>query len=325
MPGKVKGVVLAGVHCWRKSTFERVTPAPLVPIAGRPLIGYPLSWLRDGGVTRVSVCANSDTEAIRCSLGDGAIEGLEVDYYEDHMPRGPAGCVRDAGIESDSETFVVVDATIIPHRIDLRGLLRQHAETDAAITVVASPVDGATSPDGSDMAPVGAYIFAARVLQHIPPEGYQDIKESLIPRLHAEGERVVRHRITGSVPRVTGANSCLPATAWVLEQALHDTRLPRGYRRVDEALIHETARVGSSVQFFGPVTVGPRSHIEEGATIVGPATIGADCLIGRNALICRSNIWDGARAGAGSSLDRCILTYGADVAGGATRASTVCC
>ncbi len=315
----VRGVVLAGVHAWRDSTFEQVVPAPLVPVAGRPLIGYSLDWLRDHGVRRVSVCANSDTDAIRNSLGDGEGESLDVEYYEDQMPRGPAGCVRDAAIGSDDDTFVVVDATVIPYHIDLSALLRTHIDTNAALTVV-------TCRAGSrdDYRPAGVCVISSNALRHVPDVGYQDIKESLIPLLHREGERVLTFRIDKEVPRVSGAGACLSAGAWVLDLAAAAAHLPPGFHRSGEALVHESAHLDSSASLVGPVTIGPRSRVDAGATLVGPVTLGADCVVESGALVSRSALWDGACAGSNGILDRCILTFGARTLPGMAQTAKVC-
>ena len=44
----LSAVVLAGTHHWSGSSFERLAPRPLVPVALEPLISYSLRWLRDG-------------------------------------------------------------------------------------------------------------------------------------------------------------------------------------------------------------------------------------------------------------------------------------
>src|SRR5262245_44958382 len=93
-----EGVVLAGVHAWSDSAFELAEARPLVPLAGRPLICHALEWLRDHGARRATICANSESPAVRRRLGDGSRVGIELDYYEDWLPRGTAGCIHDAAM-----------------------------------------------------------------------------------------------------------------------------------------------------------------------------------------------------------------------------------
>ena len=110
----VQGVVLAGVHAWGNCFLEYAIPRPLIPMVDRPLVAHPLGWLRDGGIPSASICANSDTAFLRRRLGNGCSWGISLDYYEDVMPRGPAGCTRDAVIQNGCATLVVVEATTVP-------------------------------------------------------------------------------------------------------------------------------------------------------------------------------------------------------------------
>lgn len=309
----VKGIVLAGVHHWRNSALERVVPRPLVPIGDRPLIGHVLSWLSDGGVEDATVCANSDTEVLRRNLSPGAAGALVLNFYEDHMPRGPAGCVRDASEKSTQETVVIVDATIIPQSVELHRLLTTHAESGAAMTVAVIAKDRNPVGEISELEPIGVYALARRALEHVAATGYQDIKETLIPRLYENGEKVMPFFVDQPCPRVAGADSCLAAGAWMLGRAAAANRTLTGYRRVGEAQVHNSAMLGANTRLIGPVMIGPESHIGDRAAIIGPTTLGSRCHVGEEAVISRSAIWDDARIGASAIVDRCIITYEADV------------
>jgi NDP-sugar pyrophosphorylase family protein len=70
--------------------------------------------------------------------------------------------------------------------------------------------------------------------------------------------------------------------------------------------------------------IGPHSTVEGHATIVGPTAIGAGCTVCSEALVCRSVLWDAARVQGGCSVDRCILTYNADLNEQMTRGEVVC-
>ncbi len=131
---QVQGIVLAGVHAWGESALEQVCPRPLLPVVGRPLAWYVLDWLGRQGVTQGSICANSDTRVFRECLAHAALNDMALTYYEDTMPRGPAGCIRDAAI-SEADTLVVVEATVATD-IDLGPLLAAHRQARAALTTV---------------------------------------------------------------------------------------------------------------------------------------------------------------------------------------------
>ena len=311
MRSKAHGIILAGVHQWRPCVFERWVPRVLVPIANRRLVEYPMAWLRAAGVENIEVCANSDTGALRRHLGTGVPAGCRIGYYEDHMPRGPAGCVVDASRDRDHETLVVIDATVIPQAVDFDDLVHTHESSGAALTVVATSL-GADNGRRRGLVPTGIYVFGRQALAHVASAGYQDIKEMLIPRLYEKGQRVVTHVVDVPVLRVTGAGSCFVASEWILGRGNGRTDVTDGYRRDGSASIHETASVDRTARLVGPVLVGPGTSIASGATIVGPTTIGAGCRIDRGALICRSILWDRSSVGRSAVLDRCILTYDAE-------------
>ena len=134
---EVHGIVLAGVHSWGHGVLESLVCRPLLPILNRPLISHVLGWLRTGGIDAVTTCANSDTAAIRDALGASGNAEPAVSYYEDVMPRGPAGCIKDSAEGSQADAFVVVEGTMIPE-INLTSLIDAHLESKAALTLVVS-------------------------------------------------------------------------------------------------------------------------------------------------------------------------------------------
>lgn len=320
----VVGIILAGTQPWGACALERIVPRGLAPIANRPLLTHILGWLAGSGVGSVSICGNSYTRVMRRSLGRGAASshvpvGLGIEYYEDLAPRGPAGCVRDAGLGSGCETLVVVDGSLMP-QIDLRDLVAGHARTGAALTVVVSG-DRQTGGGGTEgRPPMGIYVFSRQVLDHISPTGYQDIKETLIPNLYRAGLPVMPHPVVCPVPRVTSVASYIAVNAWALKTLSKRSGGFEGYRfegyRINgETGVHLSASVDPTARLIGPVLIGERSRVGRGATIVGPTSIGTDCRIDDGAVICRTAIWDECTVESGSVLDRCILTSRSSVGG----------
>ena len=300
----ISAVILAGTYRWSGSSFEKLAPRPLIPVALTPLISYSLAWLRKGGVREATICANGSGRAIEAALGDGSDLGMELSYYEDSTPRGPAGCVRDAGARAGSETLVITDGTAIP-TVGLAELLGSHQASGTAMTAVAHRERADTPPS-----PGGVYVFARRVLEHIPRTGFQDIKENLIPRLHRSGERAVVHETDGFCPHVWDAQSYLAVNQWMLQRLAQDTR-DRGL------LIHPSAWVEEGGRLVGPVQLGPRSRVKAGATIVGPTSIGADSTVYPNAVVARSVVWDRCQIGEGSVVHGCVVGSDAVIAPGA--------
>ena len=131
----IRGVVLAGIYPWANSVFDRMLARPLVPVAHKPLISYALSWLAEAGISRVTVCGNPQTRALQ-ALAPHIVSEMTYSYVEDSMPRGAAGCVRDAADGDQSDTYVVTDGAAVPNGVDLPELLERHQASGADATVV---------------------------------------------------------------------------------------------------------------------------------------------------------------------------------------------
>jgi mannose-1-phosphate guanylyltransferase len=312
---RAHGIVLAGTYPGGQCVLDQLTPRPLLPVAQQPLVSYALRWMAGGGLRDATICANSAARAIRSSL-NGSGFGLRLDYLEDWSPRGAAGCVRDAGMKTDADTFVVADGTAVPV-VDLAGLLADHQTSRAAITVVV----GADAT--GRLRPSGVYVFDRRAFAHIPEDGFQDIKEKLIPRLYAAGESVSTHMAVGVAPRVVNADTYLALNQWVVERTSRCRESPDGFRSHGETVLHDSASVDPTARLLGPVLLGSGVSVQEGATLVGPVSIGPGTTVGRDAVVSRSVLWSECVVGNRSFVDRSMLADRAFVEPGGTVISAM--
>ena len=313
----VSGIVLAGSHRGGDGAFERVLRGPLIPVAQSPVICYPLAWLRSGGVRAATICANSQTPHVQACLGHGARLGLELDYYADHSPRGPAGCAHDAARLSAAHTFVVVEGSLIPS-LDLRALLAVHRAARAAATVVVE-IDRRRRGTGGERPrlPGGIYVFDRRVLEGVAERGYHDIKQGLIERLHADRERVAIHEVAGVSPRVLDSAGYASVNSWLITRAAQrPAPLLDGYQPRGQGLHHSTASVHPDARLIGPVLLGPSVRIEADAVIVGPTSVGAGSVIQSGALVSRSVLWAQCVVGAHAIVDSSVLADHSHVGAG---------
>ncbi len=296
---RAHGIVLAGAYPGCQCALDQLAPRPLLPVAQQPLVTYALRWMASGGLRGATICANSAARAIRSSL-KGSAFGLHLDYLEDWSPRGAAGCVRDAGTRTDADTFVVADGTAVPE-VDLAELLAGHQASQAVITVVVG-ADGAGRLRPSDI-----YVFDRRAFAHIPEDGFQDIKEKLLPRLYAAGAQVSTHMAHGVAPRVVNADTYLALNQWVVEHAARRRDAPDGFRRSGETVLHDSTSVDPTARLLGPVLLGPRVSVRAGATLVGPVSIGPGTTIGRGAVVSRSVVGNDCVVGERSFVDWSML------------------
>jgi NDP-sugar pyrophosphorylase family protein len=302
---RAHGIVLAGAYPGGQCALDELAPRPLLPVAQHPLITYALRWMKGGGVRRATICANRDSRAIHERL-NGALVDMQVDSLEDWNPRGAAGCVRDAGVRTEAETFLVADGTSVPE-VAVAELLEAHASSGAVVTVVVG-----ADPAGR-LRPSGVYVFDRRALDFIPAEGFQDIKERLIPCLYRAGEPVSTHMARDVAPRVVNTDTYLALNQWAVERAPRHIDPAGGFHVSGEAVVHQSAAVDPEARILGPVLIGPRVTVEAGATLVGPLSLGEESTVARGAVVSRSVLWSGCVVGERAFVDRCMMADGVAV------------
>lgn len=316
-------IILAGSHSWNADSLEALCPRTLLPVANAPLISYALEWLRAARITEVAICANDANFAIQSYVKSGTQRKLEVYYYEDRIPRGPAGCVRDAAYAVPAEQYIVTDGSIIP-TADLTALRNAHHASGAAVTVVASVNRSEFESGNGGSRPVGIYAFHRRALDYVPATGYQDIKEALIPRLHHDNEAVHVFLIDRAAPRILDLPTYFAAQAWLLERVQKSELAIEGYEYTDGVFLHQTARLAQRARIVGPVMVGPHSRVEDDALIVGPSVLGRNCIVGRRAVLEQAVLWDSVTIGEGAIIDRCLISNGVAIQAGSMKRGVVC-
>jgi mannose-1-phosphate guanylyltransferase len=293
----------------------------LLPILGKPVIWYVLEWLRHSGVDGISMCGNSNTAALRSCLGDGHALGARLDYVEEPVPRGSAGCLREVAVPSGVSEVIAVDGTLIAD-VDLPSLIAAHRRNKAGLTVVTGR-DG-RSRHANHLEPVGIYIISRPALELIPSATYQDIKEMWIPRLYQAGVKVVSHQVERSrYVRVLNGASYIAATSWAIRRTLARQSIDPSYRVVGQSLVHKTAKMAGSVRLVGPSVIGPDCRLKDSVTVVGPSCIGGRCRLERSCVVSHAILWNANEIGSGAIIDRSVLTSEAQVEPGMVIRDTI--
>ncbi len=136
---KICGFVLAAGLGTRIRALFPDLPKPLVPVAGRPAISWPLSFLEECGASRVIVNTHYRREMMRTALPGLVPGGMELVLSEEETILGTGGGILNARKWFlDFDWLVVVNADILT---DLRpGRLLHRANADRSdIHLVLSP------------------------------------------------------------------------------------------------------------------------------------------------------------------------------------------
>lgn len=338
----MKAMILAAGKGTRVRPITFTIPKPMIPILQKPVMEFLLELLKHHGFDQIMVNVSHLANEIEGYFRDGQRFGVEIAYsFEGRIvdgelmgkALGSAGGMKKIQEFSPffDDTFVVMcgDALI---DLDLTEAVRQHKEKGAIATVVMKSVPlkqvpsygvVVTDNDGriksfqekpkveealSTDINTGIYIFEPEIFDYIPAGVEYDIGGDLFPKLVANNAPFYGIRMEfewvdiGKVPDY-----------W---QAIQDVMTGQ-VKLVDipgqevKPGIHTGLNVKvnwDKVNIKGPVYIGARAHIEDGATIIGPTMIGPNCAICSNAIVDRSVVFEYSRIGPGVRLvDKLVL------------------
>ncbi|MGE5294761.1 MAG: exosortase [Solirubrobacterales bacterium] len=298
----IRTVVLVGGRDFGRCPLAARMPAALWPLGDRPALAHLLDHLFDQGLSHATVCCSGDVvtdveEVCRAAR-------LSTRVMAEEVSNGTGGCLRDA-VSSDPGDLILMLSGSMAAPPQIEDLIDVHQAANADLTVVFNPGWPEKDQPGS-----AAEIFLCRpqVLGHIPGGGYSDIKEGLIPTILRAGgtvRPVVLSRQTGNFHDRKGylkAVDILFQSGGVNDprRQFHDGSACVGV----DVFTHPRSRI------YGPVLIGERARVLDGAVVVGPAIIGRDAVIGENSAIVRSAVWARAVVGRGCEVRESILDYG---------------
>lgn len=131
-------MILAAGFGSRLRPLTDLTPKALIPVAGKPLIAFPLALLREAGIREVLINLHHLGDQIRAFLGDGSAYGVSIQYSEEHPILDTGGAIKNAEHFLRGDTFVVLNAdTIID--LCLADLIEWHRRKASLATMVLRP------------------------------------------------------------------------------------------------------------------------------------------------------------------------------------------
>jgi len=305
----IKAIILAGSRDFGRCPLASRLPAALWPVAGEPVIEHLLRHLRHQGIKRATICFNGGAPLLKKSIA--SINSMELEFLDESLPVGTAGCIRDAACSERDVLLLVFPASIIcPPKIDI--LLKAHRSGKSDLTVMFNRGYGDGKIPGEA---AGIYVCNSSVLEHIPKEGYFDIKEGLIPEMLRAGKTVHSAILSNIAGNFQDRRGYLNAIADYLENTIKKDVNLKLCKYNDSQVIWKGSNVNiePGAQIHGLIVILDGTHISTDAIILGPTVLGRNVGIGQNSIVVNSVLWDGAQVGRNCQVQRCVVDYHAVV------------
>ncbi len=296
----VKGVVMAGGKGTRLRPITYSIPKPLVPIAGRPCIGYTLDSFFKAGVRNVIITTGYKFE----SLIEGVLEFKNADqnilFSVEREPAGTAGSVKMASKFLD-DTFVVGSGDVLAD-FDIKELLDFHRKKKAKLTIALTTVEDPSQlgvvdlKDGiirkfiekpprseaiSNLVNAGIYVAEPEVLDHIPAGVPYDFARDLFPKLIMNGFDIHGFEATGT---------------WL------DAGRPMDMIMANKVMTKKYGKKTDSSNVKGEVILNTPQKKLENCRIAGSTYIGSEVSIGQGSTVSDSAIYDDVYIGSGVEI-----------------------
>jgi len=304
----MKAMILAAGFGTRLRPVTYTLPKPIVPLAGRPLIGWAVESLLAAGIRDFVVNLHHLPEPIERYLRqryDG-IAHFEFSYEPEIL--GTGGGVRKVRtlLERDPEFFLVNGDTIQFPPYDALRAARNERDALAALTLRHPPhgdrftpvffdggrITGFGSGTGEALMFSGTHLISNRIFDYLPDKDFSGIVDEVYQPLIDSG----RESIAGAVDDGLWFDIGTPQRYMSASRTLLDVMVrgeiapPQGTRVTGDSLIADTARIGSVI----------RSIVGERSTIEGTLT--------------DTVVWDDCRIAAEANLEGCIVAHGVEIA-----------
>lgn len=166
----MKAMIFAAGEGLRLRPLTEKTPKALVPVAGRPMIDYPLLLLRHYGIREVIINLHHLGEQIEAYLGDGSNFGLNVAYSKEQELLDTGGGLLKAKPFLQDDTFIVVNTDVLID-LPLAELIEFHRRKKATATLVLRPDELADRYGSIDIDSEGRIDRFLRAKNPAPPAG----------------------------------------------------------------------------------------------------------------------------------------------------------
>ncbi len=300
-----KAIILVGSRDFGRCPLASRLPTALWPVAGKPVLERLLSHIADQGIKQAVICGSGASSLLdKRNLAD---DRLALGFFDEKLPVGTAGCIREAVSDGTEELLIVFPASIVcPPKIDV--LIKAHLDGQSDLTVMLNP----SCRNNADMGEAsGIYVCNPGILEHIPKAGYFDIKEGLIPKMLHAGRTVHAAKLAYHAGNFRNRQEYLCAVSSYLENAPETSAdlVPLNSTESENIWLAVSAKVDPEARIDGPVVILDGATVSSGAVVLGPAILGKNAAVDKNSVVINSMIWDDAKVGSNCNIQRCVVDY----------------
>ena len=319
-----QAVVLAAGEGRRVRPLTRYKPKPMLSVAGRPILEYPLDALVENGIEHLVLVVGHGRTRIQNHF-ENSYRGVDLTYVTQSTQLGSGHALQTAADHVDEEFLVVNGDNVIDDTM-VRGTAERYAESDAAACLAV-----ATSDRTDEYGTVGVEDgFVDRIDEHGEGvtarinAGVYAFGRSIFDALERvdfkDGERPLTGAVGGlNNPVVAATPNGVwfdPSYPWELlrtnERVLyaHSDLADAADRVDDSARVHESAVIDENV------LIGPDCTVSAGAVIKGGTCLLSSTIIGENTVLEGSIVGPDSRVGANALLRDTIVGGGATIGDG---------
>jgi len=295
------GILLVGGMGTRLMPLTRDTPKPMLPIAGLPVTEHQLMAAKRAGITTIVLATSYLSEVFTPYFGDGSKWGLDVRYAVEQTPLGTGGAIKNAASAlnlkpGSDEPIVIFNGDVLSSH-DLGKQIQEHIAHQADVTLHLTHVEDARAygcvpvdENGRVTAflekmenPItntinaGSYVFHPSVIETIAANTVVSVERDVFPALVAEGKKIYGY---------------IEDAYWL------DIGTPRALLAGSKHLVGAEFRADAT------------SKIAGSAILQDGTSVGEQCTIHENSLICGSIICAGVEIGAGSEIRNSFIAPG---------------
>jgi mannose-1-phosphate guanylyltransferase len=305
----MKAMILAAGYGTRLRPVTYTMPKPIVPLAGRPLMGWAVEALLASGISDFVVNLHHLPEPIERYLVDRYAGRARFEFSFEPEILGTGGGVRKVRplLENDSEFFLVNGDTVQFPPYDALHAARNERDALAALTLRHPPegdrftpvyfedraITGFGKSTGEALMFSGTHLISNRIFNFLPDKDFSGIVDEVYQPLIERGTETISGVVDDGLWFDIGTpQRYMTASRTLLDLMVRgELAIPSETRIIGDSLIHDTAQVSSTIS---------RSITGERSVIEGAIT--------------DTVIWDDCRIASGARLDGCIVAHGVEIA-----------